>query len=89
MSSTCLPVPFFLLLRRLFNAFSAFSISQNYLTSRWRASLDAQNGAPQECNKAVSPDDQTELRDGETLTSGVGLSWDLVKLLRSSLPFAS
>ncbi|KAF8531992.1 Alpha/Beta hydrolase protein [Gautieria morchelliformis] len=86
MTSICLPVPLVLLLRRLFNAFSAFSISQNYLTSRWAASLEGQGAVPREDEKAALPDPQTEPVGQAVRTPNVGLAWDFLKRLRKALP---
>ncbi|KAF8578578.1 alpha/beta-hydrolase [Ramaria rubella] len=85
MNSICLPVPLVLLLRRLFHAFSAFSISQTYLTSRWTASIEAQNAIAAEGEKAVPSDVDTE-KGVQGLEREAEFSWELLKRLRNAFP---
>ena len=83
MNSICLPIPLVLLLRRLFNAFSAFSISQNYLTSRWRASLETQD-----VNDETEKDASLNLEGAKrSISARVSSSWDLLKSLNRAFRY--
>ncbi|KAF8529310.1 Alpha/Beta hydrolase protein [Hysterangium stoloniferum] len=97
MTSICLSAPLFLILRRLFNVFSAFSISHSYLSSRWMAKIQARaSKAP--CEEHRSNEAGEMDKDGGTLAEQEKnkqlpqdsptneSSWNVLNRLKRALP---
>jgi hypothetical protein len=97
MTSICLPAPLFLILRRLFNVFSAFSISQSYLASRWAEKIDViTEGEPEKDGSIeVGRREEGDVKGAELVEKdnnnnlskdSAESSWDLLNKLKKALP---
>jgi len=81
MNSICLPVPLVVLLRRIFNAFSAFSISQSYLKAGvGTGGVGGSEGEDREAKDEGERDGKD--KDGKEKEDG----WALLDRLKKTLP---